>query len=230
MWQACRSYCLVAQQLLALPQMKPRWLSLAVEMQMALFPRSFPTAARRTTTFSQASMHTVLWTAFRRKPALAGIVGFASLVQHDMVLTTASSPACSVLGAAKAAWTVLGRRLRRHRHVPECPFLQQRLAGEQLLAWSECNFAGPAPDSLWQLHKHQAFVAGKAHAISGVWESTSMPIMPTCTGPQAIMQTQPEQTRVKTASRRTPLSSCQGCRPCLQLICFEWDWDYRALV
>ena len=53
-------------QVLAQVQMKPRWQNSAVEMQMALSPKSCPTAASETTTFSVASMPTILWIVWKR--------------------------------------------------------------------------------------------------------------------------------------------------------------------
>ena len=38
---------------------------------------------------------------------------------QDMVQTTANGPACGVPGAAKAAWTVLGTRMKNHSNVQE---------------------------------------------------------------------------------------------------------------
>ena len=88
---------------LAAQRMRPRCPSLGVEMQMAPFPKSFHSVARRTTTFSLALIRTTLSTVSSRIRDLAAVVPIASRFLHNMVLTTANGPAFGDPGVAKAA-------------------------------------------------------------------------------------------------------------------------------
>ena len=151
-------------QVLAQVQMKPRWQNSAVEMQMALSPKSCPTAASETTTFSVASMPTILWIVWKRTLVSLLTVALVLWLPQDMVQTTANGPACGVPGAAKAAWTVLGRRMKSHSNVQEWKFPRQLFAGELFVS----QFASNACTGLLtELACLKSFVAGKAQAIAG---------------------------------------------------------------
>ena len=150
-------------QVLAQVQMKPRWQNSAVEMQMALSPKSCPTAARETTTFSVASMPTILWIVWKRTLVSLLTVALVLWLPQDMVQTTANGPACGVPGVARAAWTVLGTRMQSHSNVQEWKFPRQLFAGELFVS----QFASNACTGLLtELACLKSFVAGKAQAIA----------------------------------------------------------------